>query len=476
MTTNKRPQEGGTAIRLEERLAFLRITEADAAIVKELGPAMLKAVPAALDELYEHLLTTDAISHLLKDRKTISRLKKAQLAYYERLLGGEWDQGYLDERLHIGRVHARIGVSPQWYLGAYTAVLTTWMPSIVDALEGDSEKLFGALTALIKIVFFDITTAIDAYIEARADAQQGLLNEFTDALKTYTGSLDDATTEISDTTTLQAEATERQASAVAQIATAMAELTQTAKQALGQAEGVMQITEHTIEVARDGKDAVTQVSSGMDEIRQQMETLSERILLLNEQTEQIGDIISSVSEISEQSKLLALNAAIEAARAGEHGRGFAVVATEIRNLADQSKQSTLQVRNILGDIKKATNAAVLATEQGTRSVERGATLAQTAGERFHELADAVEESGDSARLIATISRQQGEGVQQISDAMDDINTNTAQTSAGMKSISESAAGLNAIADSMRSVLHTFLARDTESVPAGNTPDSDLVDA
>ncbi|MEM6929920.1 MAG: methyl-accepting chemotaxis protein, partial [Myxococcota bacterium] len=253
------------------------------------------------------------------------------------------------------------------------------------------------------------------------------------------------------------------------------ELTQTAKQALGQAEGVMQITEHTIEVARDGKEAVGQVSTGMDEIRQQMETLSERILLLNEQTEQIGDIISSVSEISEQSKLLALNAAIEAARAGEHGRGFAVVATEIRNLADQSKQSTLQVRNILGDIKKATNAAVLATEQGTVSVERGSTLAQTAGERFHELADAVEESGESARLIATISRQQGEGVQQISDAMDDINSNTVQTTYGMTAISDSTSGLSAIAESMRHLISSFVDKD-QPVTTDNSPTTDPVEA
>ena len=197
----------------------------------------------------------------------------------------------------------------------------------------------------------------------------------------------------------------------------------------------------------------------MEEIRQQMEILSERILLLNEQTQQIGDIITSVSEISEQSKLLALNAAIEAARAGEHGRGFAVVATEIRNLADQSKQSTLQVRNILGDIQKATDAAVLATEQGSMAVENGAQLATTAGQRFNELADAVVESGDSARLIATVSRQQGEGIDQISIAMDEINKNSVASAAGMGTIDEGTQGLVGLGHDMRGALDHFQGAD-----------------
>jgi len=466
------PKNPSPADELDKRLGFLRITDADSEAIRRAGPILLAALPAALDGLYEHLASTDGIDHLLTGQAQIERLKGAQAEYYARMTSGQWDHDYHENRLHIGRVHERVGLEPRWYLGSYSFIFNEWIPALLDAYRGNPEGLEAALKAIVKIVFFDVGAAIDTYIERREAASQKIVDDFTETLNSYVGSLDSATSEISETTSAQREATERQASAVAEIATAMAELTQTAKQALGQAEGVMQITSHTIEVARDGKEAVTQVSTGMDEIRQQMETLSERILLLNEQTEQIGDIISSVSEISEQSKLLALNAAIEAARAGEHGRGFAVVATEIRNLADQSKQSTLQVRNILGDIKKATNAAVLATEQGTMSVERGSTLAQTAGERFHELADAVEESGESARLIATISRQQGEGVQQISDAMDDINTNTVQTTNGMKAISESSDGLNAIAESMRKVLSTFL--DDGPVPSDNTPDPDAV--
>ena len=98
-----------------------------------------------------------------------------------------------------------------------------------------------------------------------------------------------------------------------------------------------------------------------------MANIAETILALSEQTQQIGDIIATVNDIADQSNLLALNAAIEAARAGEAGKGFAVVAGEVRSLAEQSRQATAQVKEILGDIQKATNTAVMVTEEGTKT-------------------------------------------------------------------------------------------------------------
>src|SRR5207245_4303919 len=119
----------------------------------------------------------------------------------------------------------------------------------------------------------------------------------------------------------------------------------------------------------EGQQAVAAAVAEMEKLRDQVRSVATTVLALSQQTQQIGDIITSVNEIAEQSKLLALNAAIEAARAGEQGRGFGVVATEVRALAEQSKQATVQVRNILLDIQKATQNAVLVSDEGNRRAE-----------------------------------------------------------------------------------------------------------
>jgi methyl-accepting chemotaxis protein len=109
----------------------------------------------------------------------------------------------------------------------------------------------------------------------------------------------------------------------------------------------------------------------MKHIHDQMESVAASILHLSEQSQAIGEIIATVTDLAERSNLLAVNAAIEAAKADEQGKGFAVVAQEVKSLAEQSKQATAQVRTILNDIQTAMSAAVMATEQGSKAVDAG---------------------------------------------------------------------------------------------------------
>ena len=127
-----------------------------------------------------------------------------------------------------------------------------------------------------------------------------------------------------------------------------------------------------------------------------MESVGESIVRLSEQTLAIGEIITAVSDLAQQSNLLAVNAAIEASKAGEHGKGFAVVAQEIKSLADQSKQATEQVRAILSDTQKATSASVMAAEQVSKAVEVGVRQAAESGESIRKLAGSIAESAQAA--------------------------------------------------------------------------------
>src|SRR6185437_1160742 len=126
-----------------------------------------------------------------------------------------------------------------------------------------------------------------------------------------------------------------------------------------------------------------------NQLKERVEATAANILMLAEQAQAIGEIIATVNDIAEQTNLLALNAAIEASRAGAHGRGFAVVAGEVKALADQSKKATTQVRQILGEIQKATNTAVLSTEDVTKGVAAAITTGNQSGETVQALSDTL---------------------------------------------------------------------------------------
>ena len=172
--------------------------------------------------------------------------------------------------------------------------------------------------------------------------------------------------------------------------------------------------------------------AGMNRIREQMEFIAGSIVRLSEQSQAIGEIIATVNDLAEQSNLLAVNAAIEAAKAGEQGKGFAVVAQEVKSLAEQSKQATAQVRGILGDVQKATSAAVMATEQGSKVVEAGVKQSAEVNEAIRQLGESIAEAAQASTQIAASSQQQVVGMDQVAQAMESIKVASAQNVAGTK--------------------------------------------
>ncbi len=164
----------------------------------------------------------------------------------------------------------------------------------------------------------------------------------------------------------------------------------------------------------------------MTELQARVDVIAQNMLQLSRQSRQIGEIIETVSELADQSNLLALNAAIEANRAGEQGRGFAVVAQEIRTLAEQSKGATAQIRRKLEDMQTATNAAVLATEEGSKQAQVGSALIGRAGQTIVALSDVNEDASRMASQIADAVQQHALSMEQIAIAMNDINDATLQ--------------------------------------------------
>jgi methyl-accepting chemotaxis protein len=193
----------------------------------------------------------------------------------------------------------------------------------------------------------------------------------------------------------------------------------------------------------------------MLDIGNQVHNIAESILALSEQTQQISEIISAVEDIADQSNLLALNAAIEAARAGEAGKGFAVVATEVRNLAEQSRQATAQISSILSDIQKSANSAVMVTEQGTKRAQVGADLARSTDQAIRAILERVSETIQAAQQIAASSHEQLIGMDQINNAMGDINRSAIQNQTGIQQIEQAAQNLNSMSASLMNLVQRY---------------------
>ena len=256
-------------------------------------------------------------------------------------------------------------------------------------------------------------------------------------------------------TTQVASGTAETATAITETTTTVEEVQQAAKQSAEKAKNVADSAQRVSQVSQNGQKAVDETVKGMNRIREQMDSIALTIVRLSEQSQSIGGIIASVTEIADQSNLLAVNAAIEAAKAGEQGKGFAVVAQEIKNLAGQSKQATLQVRNILNDVQKATGAAVMATEQGSKAVETGVKQSAQAGEAILLLAESINEAVQATTQILASSQQQVVGMDQIGVAMQNINQAGTETAVSMVQSEKSAKNLYELGQKLKEMVERF---------------------
>lgn len=305
-----------------------------------------------------------------------------------------------------------------------------------------------------------------AELEHRGDGELAALGDNLEAmargLRTMTlrmhetvGALSTATAEILTTTQEHSAGAAESAAAVSETVATVEEVAQTARQTSERAKEVSVTAQRSVEVSAAGREAAERAASTMAHVREQVGSVGERILALADQAQAVGQIVTTVNELAEQSNLLALNASIEAARAGEAGRAFSVVAAEIRTLAEQSKRATGEIRGILGDVQKSTAAAVLATEESNRAVASGVERVRDAGARFDELAEAISASARAAEAIFDAAQQQAAGVGQISQAMQSINQATAQTVEGTRQTERAARDLNELSGRLRDAVSQY---------------------
>lgn len=267
--------------------------------------------------------------------------------------------------------------------------------------------------------------------------------------------LSSSASEILAATTQIAASTIEVATSISETTTTVEEVHQASQLSSQKAQNVSDNAYRVNQIAQSGQKAVEETSIGMGHTLEKMNTIVQTIMRLSEQSQSISSIVASVSDIANQSNLLAVNAAIEAAKAGEQGKGFAVVAQEIKSLAEQSKQATAQVRIILNDLQKDISNVVLASEQGSNTVEASVKLAVQAGEAIRILAETSNEAVQAAVQIVVSSQQQVIGMDQIGVAIVNIDQAGAQNASSMKQMEFTAQGLNAMSQRLKELVEQY---------------------
>jgi methyl-accepting chemotaxis protein len=276
------------------------------------------------------------------------------------------------------------------------------------------------------------------------NAMLSSLQELTRKTNAGAANLNSAAVEIMASTQQQASSTREQSATVQQVTTTMEEVSQTGTQIASKAKQVATAAEAASAGSSAGMQAVQETTRIMGTIREQIEEVAENIVALSEKTQAVGEIIATVNDVAERSNLLALNAAIEAAAAGEQGNRFSVVANEMKNLADQAKESTVQVRTILGDVQKRINSSVMLTEEAVKRGEAGKQQSVIAEQTIRQMGKTMLDSVQAFEQIIGASNQQQIGFEQVTQGMKDIRQAAGQTAAATAQLEKAVGNLNAL--------------------------------
>ncbi|HEY9193102.1 MAG TPA: methyl-accepting chemotaxis protein [Methyloversatilis sp.] len=274
----------------------------------------------------------------------------------------------------------------------------------------------------------DITGAIADSVNYTIEELSVLVKRINDAASRVT----EASETAQRISTQLLSAAERQSRDVTEAGQSVLAMAQSMNTVSEEATRSAQVARQSLAAAQNGSTAVSNSIRGMNDIRDQIQETSKRIKRLGESSQEIGEIVELISDITEQTNVLALNAAIQAAGAGEAGRGFTVVAEEVQRLAERSGEATKQIAAIVRTIQTDTQDAVAAMENSTRGVVEGTRLSDAAGQALDEISTVSSELAQLIEAISSSAQVQAEQATRVAHGMQSILRITEQTTVGTK--------------------------------------------
>ncbi len=328
--------------------------------------------------------------------------------------------GYYFYRLIGGFLSEFLDVSDRVYHGDMTINLNYDTPDEFGKIAHSYNDTLGKIR--------NITSKIQDIANELTDSAETMSTGVNESAQVLT-SIADSINGIAELSVSQNQNVEKASSALHNIVSSVNDVAELAKQTANRANQVGTTVNQGIE-------GINAISEHMDRVETMVRTSADQVDTLGHRSEEIGQIVETIVNISGQTNLLALNAAIEAARAGEHGRGFAVVAEEIRKLAEDSQEAAQHIAELIGTIQAETKKAVDAMHRGNNGVHQGSEVVKEAMEKFSQVGgmvdNMVEQMAQVAKHIEQVSAESGyvvDATTNVSKDSDKIAGETQQVSA-----------------------------------------------
>jgi methyl-accepting chemotaxis protein len=399
-----------------------------------------EAVIRAVDPL---IATTECIScHDAKEGDVLATvsLRYSMQEHYAQIASERW--------LIIGMALPTIVLT---FLGVMAATRRSIVRPLGDGIHVLSVMATGDLTVRMQGEYKGDLGLLKESINTVGSALEDALIKVTEAANATAS----ASAEISSSTEEMASGSREQTTRAGEVSGAVDDMTKIILANARNARNVSETAKQARISAEQGGRVVNDTVEGMKRIADVVNQGAETVRELGRSSDQIGEIISVIDDIADQTNLLALNAAIEAARAGEQGRGFAVVADEVRKLAERTTRATKEIAGMIKKIQSDTIGAVGSMERGTNEVERGIKLADKAGASLQEIVQVIQQVTDMVSQIASQSGAQSNSSEEISRNVEAISKVTAETAQGTQQIAQAAEDLNRLMENLRSLIGGF---------------------